>query len=239
MQEFSKIRLASIEETIDLIKQQDKTVGNIFYTKFRHKLDAAQSNYKYNISGSYLYVEAVSKVGLGATIRFNNQSNNPLNLIDRRAIKTPFSQFFLTHTAQAGEWIDIAVGFRAENFFEIEDRSDTPQITKLLTDLEAMAKGYHTGYSPTRHTIGSGAAVTIAGGEAASIKVQRYLHAENANTDSIYISQANTVAANLHMEELLPGDSLNLGIYNGPVYAIAKSGTQYLQSTRNVLTGLT
>jgi len=80
------------------------------YFRRRIHLDTARTLELWAITGEFLYVEEVSSASAAATIRFNRNTNDTLDLIRGVEINTVFEKVFFTHNAQAGEWIDLLIG---------------------------------------------------------------------------------------------------------------------------------
>lgn len=80
-------------------------------------LSIARSNNEFNIVGNYIYV-----LSLNGSINFcfNELTNDKVDLIEYRVIKTPFYRFFVNNEAQVGKTCKIAIGIETE-FFEIND----------------------------------------------------------------------------------------------------------------------
>lgn len=90
------------------------------YKKWRIALDTARDLHRYDIAGDFLYVEKFSSPSAAATVRFNKNTNDAIDLQHNTKIETVFTTLYITNTAQAGEWIDLIVG--------IDFRKDDPQI---------------------------------------------------------------------------------------------------------------
>ena len=79
------------------------------YLKRRIDLSIARVNQSFVMAGEGFIVQAVSNSTITATVRFNREMNDDLDLVDGLQIETLFGEFFITNTAQAGEWIDIII----------------------------------------------------------------------------------------------------------------------------------
>ncbi len=80
------------------------------YKRKRLDLSVAQENLKLDFAGEFLYVENVSSASAAATVRLNRNANDEIALIHQTKIFTVFTTLFITHAAQAGEWIDLVIG---------------------------------------------------------------------------------------------------------------------------------
>lgn len=84
------------------------------YSRFRLDLSAARDIEPFNFTGEFLYIEQVSSNSALATIRLNRNTNSEIDLNIGTFIKTVFKEFYITNTAQAGEWIDLIIGINFE-----------------------------------------------------------------------------------------------------------------------------
>ena len=84
------------------------------YLRRRIYLDTARILERWGISGEFLYVEQSSSSSANIQLMLNRNTNDPLDLVAGVKIKTLFTQLFLTHNAQPGEWIDILIGINFE-----------------------------------------------------------------------------------------------------------------------------
>lgn len=89
------------------------------------------------MAGEFFYVERASSAAANAEVKLNRNTNSSLYLADGIAIETLFAKFFLTNTAQAGEWIDIIIGSNFAYKKKAErncfvDRGDAPAWDKNL-----------------------------------------------------------------------------------------------------------
>lgn len=101
---------------IDTLKQtleELRTQRVKYYTVLDYTLDAARSNEPLFIAGGYIYVLSLDGT---AKIKLNEISADDIDLFKYRQIATPFYRFFLTHTAQAGKVLSLAIGIGSEVF---------------------------------------------------------------------------------------------------------------------------
>ena len=101
------------------------------YKKKRLDLSAAQELLRLDLAGEFLYVEAVSSASAIATVRLNRNSNDEITLSHQTKIRTIFTTLFITHTAQAGEWIDLIIGINFEYFKPDNIRDEVQQVLNL------------------------------------------------------------------------------------------------------------
>ncbi len=86
------------------------------YERQRLHLDTARASEFWGLAGEFLYIEQVSSESALASVRLNLNTNDELDLQAGTVIKTVFKEFYITHTAQAGEWIDLIVGINFEYY---------------------------------------------------------------------------------------------------------------------------
>ncbi len=80
------------------------------YKTLRIDLSIARTKELFNMAGKYICVQDVSSRNVIATIILNEKENDPLNLKNALEIETFFKEFYITNTAQAGQWIDLIIG---------------------------------------------------------------------------------------------------------------------------------
>lgn len=86
------------------------------YDRHRIDLSTARAAEFWGYAGEFLTVEKVSSESALATIRLNRNTNDLIGLQVGTVIKTVFKDFYITNTAQAGEWIDIIIGINFEYY---------------------------------------------------------------------------------------------------------------------------
>lgn len=84
----------------------------------RHRIDLATARAAefWGYAGEFLYVEKASSESALATIRLNRNTNDAIDLQVGTRVKTIFKEFYITNTAQAGEWIDVIIGINFEYY---------------------------------------------------------------------------------------------------------------------------
>jgi len=84
----------------------------------RHRIDLADARAAefWGYAGEFLCVEKASSASALATIRLNRNTNDAIDLRVGTVIKTIFKDFYITNTAQVGEWIDIIIGINFEYY---------------------------------------------------------------------------------------------------------------------------
>ncbi len=161
------------------------------YKKRRLDLSVAQENLKLDLAGEFLYVEAVSSASAIATVRLNRNANDAIELAHQTKIKTVFTTLFITHTAQAGEWIDLITG---TDFSKDDPQLKDPGTAQPVIEI--------TNGSANTNTVGAAAISTIV-----VIKADP----QNVGLSWIDFSQA---AVQDDCFPLEPGDSLTVKIDN-------------------------
>ncbi len=84
------------------------------YRKNRFDLTTARADELVNMSGDFFYIEGASSEAALATVKFNRNTNETLAIKQGTTIKTVFKSFYLSNTAQAGQWIDVILGVNFE-----------------------------------------------------------------------------------------------------------------------------
>lgn len=125
---------------IDTLKQTlDELRGKRvkYYTILNFTLDNARSNEILNIAGAYIYILTLDGT---AKLRLNEISSDEIDLFKYRQIVSPFYRIFLTHTAQAGKTLSIAIGVGSE-VFSLQDfqSPDLSLMSGYLLDLKNSA----------------------------------------------------------------------------------------------------
>ena len=161
------------------------------YKKKRLDLSAAQENLKLDLAGEFLYVEAVSSASAAATVRLNRNANDAIKLAHQTKIKTVFTTLFITHAAQAGEWIEVIIG---TDFSKDDPQLEDPGTAQPVIEI--------TNGSANMNTVGAAAISTIA-----VIKADP----QNVGLSWIDFSQAAVQNSCFPLE---PGDSLTVRIGN-------------------------
>lgn len=138
-------------------------------------LDTARTNYPINLAGFELGV-VDSSAGAEVDIRFNRPGTDPVTFKKGLKTKRPFVKAFVSHAAQAGEWVKIWV---SPNFLytydddreqadstaslaEIQDNTELlKQIPSIATEVNARASSINTAGDATLYTVGVGKILKI------------------------------------------------------------------------------
>jgi hypothetical protein len=102
----------TLEKIEEIRRKRIKTYHVLDFT-----LDSARDNEALHITGSYIYVLNLDGA---CSIRLNETSSDSIDFLKFRVINSPFYRFFLTHPAQAGKILKLAVGVESE-FFSLQD----------------------------------------------------------------------------------------------------------------------
>ena len=97
------------------LKQQELR-GWDNYMRRRIDLSNARAAEQWGIAGEFFYVEQVSSESAKAGIRLNRNTNDQIDLEIGTIIKTIFTSFYITNTAQSEQWIDVIVGINFEYY---------------------------------------------------------------------------------------------------------------------------
>jgi len=109
------------------------------YERHRLTLDSARIAEVWTMPGEFIYVEQVSSESALAGIRLNLNTNDALDLQAGTVIKTVFKEFYISHTAQAGEWIDLIVGINFEYYKRQGGRSGGIEQARAVVKLTHAA----------------------------------------------------------------------------------------------------
>ena len=102
----------TLEKIEEIRRKRIKTYHVLDFT-----LDSARDNEVLHITGSYIYILNLDGA---CSIRLNEASSDSIDLLKFRVISSPFYRFFLTHPAQAGKTLKLAIGVESE-FFSLQD----------------------------------------------------------------------------------------------------------------------
>ena len=80
-------------------------------------LSVARLDFEYLEVGTYMYVLALTG---SASIRYNEFTEDLVDLVKYRSLKIPFYRFYITNTLQIGAACKLAIGIQSE-FFELAD----------------------------------------------------------------------------------------------------------------------
>jgi len=99
----------TLKQTLDELRKQRVK----YYSILDYALDSARSNEILFIAGAYVYVLQLDGT---AKIKLNEISGDDIDLFKYRQIASPFYRFFLTHSAQPGKVLSLAIGVGSEVF---------------------------------------------------------------------------------------------------------------------------
>lgn len=127
----------NLKDVLDSLKKERMKV----YHVLEIPLDSAVLNEEYPIVGSYLFV--LDFDGSDFDIRLNETSSDLIALVKARQINSPFYRLLITHTAQAGKKIKLAIGVNTEYFsmsdFQAPDLSSmAANIASMKADIESL-----------------------------------------------------------------------------------------------------
>jgi len=161
------------------------------YKKKRLDLSTAQNDLRLDLAGEFLYVEAVSSASATATVKLNRDKNDAITLSHQTKIRTVFTTLYITHAAQAGEWIDIIIGV---DFSKTDPQLADPGTAQPVIEI--------TNIAADTNTIGAAAIATVV-----------VIKADPQNVDIAWID-FTTPAVQDACFPLEPGDSLTARIDN-------------------------
>ncbi len=166
------------------------------YFTLRITLDAAANNQQHIAAGDMIYVKAISSSNAASSIKLNRNTNEEIELKLHSKIKTVFTSFYITNTAQAGEWIDLLIGIN----FDIEnilDRKPAAQpaivITNALADTNTQGASHSCNEVLLRAAVGNAGMAWVNFGDAAvedacmPIEAGEVVSVKLANTSDINV----------------------------------------------------
>ena len=188
----------------------------------RYYLDTARTNEQVSIAGDYFVLINSSSQPATIDVSFNNMNANAITFTSGLKIKIPFAQFFITHTAQAGEWVDILIGSTTP-LLEIIDNRTGVIAASILNSILNELQGPVSGAAFNEVAVGITPVKVIA----SNVNRRAFtVQADSANADKIYVAFDNTVAVNKAAVVLSPGQSLMIDDYRGDVYCISGTAAQ-------------
>lgn len=184
------------------------------YDTFQIALTTKRSNEEMVIAGNYLYGLESSILGANIDIRFNEIARKPINIVLGRGVRIPFYRLYLTHAAQVGQTITLAIGTESESF-EILDTGKAIEITG------GVRIGGASGTPAAAQVAVNNTATLIkaANSNRRAILVQN-LDAANA----LFIGYANTVTTGNAGHRLAPYEAVELNA-ESTIYGIRAAGT--------------
>ncbi len=103
------------------------------YHKHRFDLTAGRTDLFFGFAGDFLYVAKASSASALASVKFNTDQNDSLDLQAGTEIKTVFKNVWLSNTAQAGEWLDVIVGVNFEKMDQFPEQGRQAQAVVEIT----------------------------------------------------------------------------------------------------------
>jgi len=162
------------------------------YQRYRLDLDTARNDEFLAITGELIYIEKVSSESAAATIKLNRNTNEALELRRGTKIKTIFKELYITHDAQAGEWMDLLIGINFD-FTQLSSGGDKAQVQPIVPLTHANA---NTNVTP-----------------AAQICTRALIKADVNNTQTAWIDFGTAAVQNACFP-LDPGESITVSINN-------------------------
>lgn len=144
----------SLKQTLEELRKQRVK----YYSIFDYTLDVARANESLFVAGGYIYV---LKLDGTAKIKLNEISGDDIDLFKYRQIGSPFYRFFLTHSAQPGKVLSLAVGVGSE-VFSVQD-FQSPDLSAMAADISDMRKAlsYNYGQQVAKSNVISGVQTVI------------------------------------------------------------------------------
>ncbi len=209
------MRTDNLKQTLDELKRQRVK----YYTILNYTLDDARANDPLFIAGAYVYVLTLDGT---AKIRLNEISSDEIDLFKYRQIASPFYRIFLTHTAQAGKTLSIAIGVGAE-VFSLQDfqSPDLSLMSGYMFDLR-NSLAYNFGAQVSKSVVASVATVilhTVSAGKILLLESYLFANIGSPATSRMFVRDASDVEvytlAHLQSVSGTPVNQLILSIPEG------------------------
>lgn len=191
--------------------------------KVRIALDNAKTDFQLQLTGNYIRAVEATDVNANIEIKFNGIDGDRLIFTKGFCVKTYFTEIYITHTAQAGKYIELTIASLADDLFEIiDDRSETGQ-TGILENIRDDQRAT-TASDNAEATVGAGAEVLLlaANSNRKSLSIQ----AKDTNTGVLYVLYKTGAAATKYKAILQAGQILTDDKWRGVVYAIGSAAGQ-------------
>jgi hypothetical protein len=213
------IRDWSFEEKIEYVRVMRLSLPR----KVRIALDVAKEDYQLQITGNYIRAVEATNTGSNIEIKFNNIDGDKLKFTKGFCVKTPFTEIYITHEAQAGEYIELTVASLGDDLFNIEDdRSEGFQVS-ILENIRDDQRAT-IGSDNAEETVGNAAEVGLL---AANLSRKNFsVQAKDTNRGVIYILYKTGVASDKYKVILQAGQVLSDDKWRGAVVAIASAAGQ-------------
>ncbi len=217
--DLKQIKELSFEQILDLIEQGVLSEPRVV----RLYLDTAKSNEFYSVAGNYFYAVDASSSSANFQAKFNRLDSDKIKFEKGFGLRRPFKQFWITSSAQAGEWVDILIGTISPELLEVIDNRTAIAQQQVLEAIRDELRGIATPGTFDDVAVGVAAVSVIAANAARKGCV---VQAKKSNTGLIYIGFANTVASTKALAELQAGMSIYFDDYRGDIFAISDAAAQ-------------
>lgn len=177
------------------------------YDKLILTLDEAREKEKFAIAGEYLYIMTATDGNVNIDLILNTLSEDKINLVQSKGIIAPFSQFWISHEAQAGKSVTL-IASSLEGFRIIDN---TSSISGTVSTQEKAAANELT------NVISVGSSSTLIRAAKSTRKDLILFNPSGGNT--VYIGGSGVaVATGMPIE---PGAGLSLTMDGTAIYGIA------------------
>jgi len=120
------------------------------YRIFRIPLDAALDNQEFAAPGNELIVvNASSKIAI-ATVRFTRTAKEPINIFKNAKLFNVFTSFFVSCTAQPGEWLELFAGIDFDIKYEgssVDESQPAITVTNVAADTNTVAAAHSCSFA--------------------------------------------------------------------------------------------
>lgn len=175
-----------------------------------------------DVSGNVFYILEAPDGTSYIRVRFNERNQSQIPFYQQVGLETPFYRIFLTVPAGQTGTMYILVATEAPEFLQIIDNRAATSAD--LSDMLAELRG-----DTTFQTVGNEITVGVAAVQVIAANANRKacnVQSKSSNSDPIYIGFDNTVTSARWVFELMPGESLIMDDYRGPIYGISTAANQ-------------
>jgi hypothetical protein len=206
------------------IQNMRKNRLNILRT-YKYELDTAVSNKEISFSGNICYAVNSSSSTSKVLIRFNQMGEQAIEFTQGFGLITPFDKLYISWDAQAGETITLLIGVEAPDNVDIVDNRSQSQSTEILDYILDQLSGKVTAIGFNQATIGVSPVKVVPSNV---LRCSACLQSKASNIGKIYVGFDNTVTTTKFAAELERGDSFGIDDYQGDIYAISDTASQYI-----------
>jgi hypothetical protein len=169
--------------------------------RFRLRLDNARNEERFNKGGNVLWAVQASSYTAIAEIAFHQRGQGQIPFSSGTFVRAgPFSEIFVTNSAQSGEWIDLLHVREKEGLFEIQNPGSVFDTVQLVTPTQLLT------YADVSISAGSTTLIT----NSAAVREEIIVQSHPDNTNRVRIGDNNASGSRGIILE--PGESATLNV---------------------------